>query len=320
MTETTGAVAIGRNEGARLEACLASLQGKVAQVVYVDSGSTDGSVEMARQTGAEVIELDISVPFTAARARNSGLRRLLEIRPDVSQVQFLDGDCALDADWITTAEAVLQGAPDLAVVCGRRRECFPEASLWNRMIDEEWDSPIGEAQACGGDSLIRIAALDDVGGFREDLIAGEEPEMCFRMREKGWRIQRIDAEMTLHDANMLQMSQWWQRARRAGHTWAEGAALHGSGPERYRIGELQRTLIWGAAIPLVALLGGLFVSPWLFLTLGLWPLQMLRLMVRGQAWEQAVFLTLAKLPEAQGVFGYWLGRFTGRRRGLIEYK
>jgi len=310
------AVVIGRNEGERLIGCLASLTGAASPVVYVDSGSTDGSVEAARAAGAEVVELDLSVPFTAARARNAGLAR---VPTDSPFVQFVDGDCELRDGWLPAARAALGAEPDLAVVCGRRRERHPGASRWNRLIDAEWDTAIGEATECGGDALMRRAALDAVGGYREDLIAGEEPEMCLRMRRAGWRIRRIDAEMTWHDANLTRLSQWWQRARRAGHSFAEGAALHGRGPERYRVRETRRALAWGAGVPVAALAGAL-LTPWALALLLAWPAQVARLTARGMPPEEALFLTLGKLPEAQGILGYWLGRLLGRRRGLIEYK
>ena len=68
---------------------------RASVIVYVDSGSNDGSVQRARHLGADVIELDMRVPFTAARARNVGFRRLREISPDIEYVQFVDGDCEL---------------------------------------------------------------------------------------------------------------------------------------------------------------------------------------------------------------------------------
>ena len=322
MARQIAAVAIGRNEGARLERCLGALLAQgAAPVVYVDSGSTDGSVEMAQRLGAEVVQLDISIPFTAARARNAGAQRVEALAPEAAFIQFIDGDCELTAGWLDTALSAITAEPDLAVVCGRRRERFPEATIWNRMIDREWDTPIGEARACGGDALIRCAALGDVGGYREDLIAGEEPEMCFRMRAKGWRIRRIAAEMCLHDAALTRMSQWWQRTRRSGHAYAEGAALHGNSPERYKVAETRRALLWGAGLPLAGLLAMAVVGPWgLAIPVLGWGAQSLRLALRGEGAARAVFLTLGKLPEAQGVLGYWWQRLTGRRRGLIEYK
>jgi GT2 family glycosyltransferase len=320
MTSDIAAIAIGRNEGDRLVRCLASLSGKVGRIVYVDSGSTDGSVAAAEAAGAEVVRLDMSRPFTAARARNAGLARLAEIDPDGAFVQFLDGDCELRDGWIETARSALLADPGLAVVCGRRRERFPEASVWNRMIDAEWDTPVGPARACGGDAMMRRKALSDVGGYRDSLIAGEEPEMCFRMRRKGWRIERLDAEMTLHDAALTRFSQWWKRARRAGHAFAEGAALHGGGEEGFRRAETRRAIFWGAALPLAVLAGCLVFGAWALVLLLAWPLQILRLRLRKFPWPHALFLTLGKFPEAQGVLGYWFGRLTGRRRDLIEYK
>lgn len=318
---SVAAIAIGRNEGDRLKACLASLRGQAAPVIYVDSGSTDGSVAAAEALGADVVALDMGQPFTAARARNAGLARLRDLAPEVELIQLLDGDCTLHPDWIAAARAALAADPDLAVVCGRRRETFPQASLWNRLIDAEWDTPVGPAKACGGDALMRRAALDAVGGYDPAMIAGEEPEMCFRMRRQGWKIARIDAEMTAHDAAMTRFSQWWRRARRAGHAYAEGAALHGrETDERYNVAEVRRALLWGLILPAVTLLGALILTPWALLLLGLYPAQIVRLMRRGFDAAEAVFLTLAKFPETQGVLGYWWSRLTGRPRHLIEYK
>ena len=312
-----GAVAIGRNEGARLIRCLVSLEPVVDRIVYVDSGSTDGSVEAARAAGAEVVLLDTRTPFTAARARNAGFARLQEDgAPDL--VQFIDGDCELQPNWVPEARAFLRTHPDVAVACGRRRERYPEASIWNRLINREWDTPVGEARACGGDALIRAAALRKVGGFDPTLIAGEEPELCVRLRKAGWRVWRLDAEMTLHDAAMTRFGQWWRRAARAGHAYAEGAALHGARPERHNVAQTRRALLWGAALPIAALLGAL-ATPWLLLLLMAYPAQILRLAPR-QGWSRAVFLTLSKLPEAQGVLTYAWRRLRGGPGRLIEYK
>lgn len=314
------AVVIGRNEGARLLACLESLRGAVGRIIYVDSGSTDGSVAAAEALGAEVVALDLSKPFTAARARNAGLARLAALteteRPDF--VQLVDGDCRLDPDWLAKASAYLQARPDLAVVCGRRREIHPEASIYNRLADAEWNTPVGDAKACGGDALMRLAALEEVGGYRDDLIAGEEPELCLRLRRKGWGVWRLDAEMTRHDAAMTRFSQWWKRTRRAGHAFAEGAALHGAGPERHWLLETRRAVLWGAVLPVTLLVASL-AQPWWLLGFLIYPAQVLRIQKR-LGFEQAFFTVLGKFAESQGVLGYWLDRLRGRRAGLIEYK
>lgn len=310
------AVVIGRNEGARLIACLHSLTGQVRRLIYVDSGSTDGSTEAAAQLGAEVVRLDMTQPFTAARARNAGLQRLAQDPP--AFVQLLDGDCQLQPQWLAAALVGFADHPAAVAVCGRRQERFPEASVWNRLADEEWNTPVGQARACGGDVLLRYGAVMAVNGFREDLIAGEEPELCLRLARNGGQIWRIDAEMTLHDAAMTRFSQWWRRSRRAGHAFAEGAFLHGAGPERHWRAETRRAVLWGAVLPVIILGAGLLHPAGWLLAL-IYPLQILRL-ARGKGLIWAFWMTVAKFAEAQGVLGFWLDRLRGRRRGLIEYK
>jgi GT2 family glycosyltransferase len=312
-----GAVVIGRNEGARLVTCLASL-GAVKTVVYVDSGSTDTSLASATSAGAEIVKLDTKLPFTAARARNAGLERLAQIGT-FDAVQFVDGDCENQPDWIPTARTFLDGHPDVAVVCGRRRERFPRATLYNFLADVEWNTPLGETRSCGGDALMRMQPLSDVGGYNPDMIAGEEPELCVRLRQAGHKIWRLDAEMTLHDANLTRFGQWLRRTRRAGHAFAQGAHIHGAPPECHNVPQMRRALIWGLGIPLATIIFGL-VTPWGWLLLLAWPLQTLRLKLRGMAWRQAVFVTLGKIPEAQGVVEFHANRLRRKPSRLIEYK
>ncbi|WP_050930383.1 glycosyltransferase [Aestuariivita boseongensis] len=309
------AVVIGRNEGARLVAAFESLHGKVRRIIYVDSGSTDGSVDAARAIGAEVVELDTSLPFTAARARNAGLSCLDN---ETDFVQILDGDCALRQGWISDAITFLLAHPEVAVVCGRRRERFSDASIYNRLADAEWDTPVGQTKACGGDAMMRFSALRDVGFYREELIAGEEPELCVRLRKAGWKIWRLDSEMTWHDAQMTRFSQWWRRTRRAGYAFAEGAALHGAPPERHWVTETRRAMVWGLGLPAIALVGGAFV-PLLWLLLLAYPLQILRLSGR-MGMTRSAFTVFGKCAEALGALEYWMDRAMGRKRKIIEYK
>src|SRR3954451_1443239 len=114
-----GIVIIGRNEGERLRRCLESASHHGLTMVYVDSGSTDDSVAHARASGLEVVTLDPSRPFSAARARNEGFERLREIAPGVRMVQFVDGDCELSGSWLEQAAEVIDGRHDVAAVCGR---------------------------------------------------------------------------------------------------------------------------------------------------------------------------------------------------------
>lgn len=325
MVKGIGVVVIGRNEGQRLERCLASLEGSADKVVYVDSGSVDGSVQMALQRGVEVLALDMTLPFTAARARNEGFARLQRLLPTMRHVQFVDGDCEVAAGWLPKAQAFLYAHPAVAVVCGRRRERFPHRSVYNLLCDLEWDTPVGQTKACGGDALMRADAFAAVSGFRANLIAGEEPELCVRLRAAGWKIWRLDEEMTLHDAAMTRFGQWWQRSLRAGYAFAEGSYLHGAAPERHWLRESRRAWLWGLGVPLAIVLVCALLGSGGLLLLLIYPLQAVRMARRGgrsvrENWLQAVFLVLGKFPEMLGQVRFLLNRFGAGKTVLIEYK
>ena len=318
-----GIVVIGRNEGTRLRDCLASLGELVSRAVYVDSGSTDGSQARARLAGAHVINLNQDLPFTAARARNAGFERLLQIWPGVQYVQFIDGDCMLDPSWIDGAKVILGQTPQIALVCGRRREKYPSRSSYNALCDREWDGPLGTIEECGGDFLVRATCFQAVEGFRASLIAGEEPELCLRLRERNWQIWRLPREMTLHDANILHFSQWWQRSVRAGHAFAEVSALHRHSPRCIWRRQTLRALGWTMVAP-TAVLGAL-VSPWFLSLLLAYPASVTRQAMRnsstqGRNWRDPALFMLAKFAETQGILKYHFFRTFGRRSKLIEYK
>ena len=323
-----GIVVIGRNEGERLRACLDSLIPLQVSIVYVDSASEDDSINLARSRGIDVVALDNSHPCTAARSRNAGLRRLREIVPSIPFVQFIDGDCVLHARWIDTALNRLTSDDHLAVVCGRRRERFPEASIYNRLCDMEWNTPVGEAPSCGGDAVMRIAAVDETGGYDINLIAGEEPELCLRLRRNGWRIERIDTEMTLHDARITRFAQWWKRTSRSGHAYAEAMAMHGGGPERFGVRPMMSIVLWTVVIPFVIVVLAWPTSGWSLALLMLYLIPWLRSIAgrlqRGDALPHAMvsatFCVIGKLGQLQGVIQYWLNRLRGRRTRLMEYK
>lgn len=333
----TGIVAIGRNEGDRLRRCLESLPCRARTVVYVDSGSTDGSLALARAAGAHVVELDMTAPFTAARARNAGFERLMELAPGTEHVQFVDGDCELNPSWLATALRVMRDQPAVAVVCGRRRERAPEASVYNRLCDVEWDTPVGEARACGGDALVRTRAFRLVRGYDPGMIAGEEPDLCLRLSRAGFRVMRLDAEMTLHDAGMTRWTQWWQRAVRTGHTAAELLAKYGAAPEHGRLRRALSAIFWAVLYPsawLLLLLRAAVTGEGLALAAALiapailyaWPFARARHASlragrsRADARAYAISCVLAKWPETWGILLYLARRIIGRDARWIEYK
>jgi GT2 family glycosyltransferase len=321
-----GVVVIGRNEGDRLKRCLRSAIAQLDVVVYVDSGSTDGSPEWAARQGVQVVDLDLSSPFTAARARNAGAARVFELASTVRYVQFIDGDCEFVPMWLEHAHAHLELNPAVVAACGRLRERHPDRSIYNQMCDIEWDTPVGLARYFGGIVMIRTIAFREVGGFREDLIAGEEPELAIRLRKAGGSLARLDFEMALHDADILRFSQWWRRSVRAGYAYALGASIHGAPPERHWVRESRRSLIWGFFIPALGLMGAFmgyfFIS---FAVIFIFLLQWIRLFIRGRGdrslrLASATFLIVGKFAEFTGQIRFLWHRLVRQQSRLIEYK
>ena len=330
-----GVVVIGRNEGERLRRCLEAISPQAVNTVYVDSGSTDGSVATAHIHGAEVVELDMSIPFCAARARNAGYQRLLESHPQLSYIQFIDGDCEIIGDWMLFAVESLLNRPDHAIVAGWLRERSPEISIYNRLGDLEWNfAGAGEVEAVGGIFMIRREAFDSVGGFDSTVAAGEEPELCQRLIRKGWRLVRLDRDMALHDLAMTRFGQWWRRMVRSGYGSMDVA-------QRFGVANFARNnarvRIWSAWLALLLAAGVVAVGavpdsrmPILIVLLifAVWPAQWLRIALRtwrkGQplpiAAAYAYFITIAFLPQIVGQIMYCADRLRNRSFRLVEYK
>ncbi len=323
-----GVVVIGRNEGNRLYQSLLSVIGRTI-VVYVDSGSTDCSVGLARSLGVNVVELDLSIPFTAARARNAGFEYLSQLKSEVEFVQFVDGDCRVVKGWLERAVDELVAYPEIVVVCGRRREELGVNSIYNRLCDIEWATPVGEVKACGGDSMMRMTALKKVGGFNSELIAGEEPELCMRLRQAGGKIMRIDADMTLHDAQITRFGQWWKRSVRSGLGFAQGAWLTRYNRERLWAREAFRSWFWGLLLPGFAI-ATLLPTKGLSIVLLLVIYTLLayrvyrRIKLRGFQTKDAIFYALfcvlEKYPQLLGQIQFHILRLSKRQRTIVEYK
>lgn len=317
-------IAIGRNEGQRLKRSLESVKGLGCPIVYVDSGSTDNSLEIARQAGVDIVELDMSIPFSAARARNAGAERALSGAETPKYLQFIDGDCAIAAGWLDAAVAHFEAHDDVVLVTGWRREIDRNASVFNAMCDVEWHRPAGEIEVAGGDVMVRAAAHEKVGGYDPTVIAGEDPDYCLRLGAFGTRV-RLPLDMTLHDAAMTRFGQWWQRAVRAGHAYAHLNTLHPGLSRR----ELMRAWVFAVVLPLfavvsavvwpvgVAIVGAGYAVSYLNTVRGL-------LRHEGQplseALHHAIFLTLSKFPNVIGMLTFYQRRLKGQQMRIIEYK
>ncbi len=320
--QTVGTVAIGRNEGLRLLGCFQSSR------AWIASGLRRFRVKRRQPRSCpntwrgsccfgHVDGIHRRTP------RNVGFQHVCQIHPDIEFVQFVDGDCVLDPGWLPLAMACLQNEPSLAVICGGCRERYPEASIYNRLCDMEWDTPSGLVDACGGNALMRRSAFESVGGFHEKLIAGKEPELCLRLRNMGWTIRRIDAEMTLHEAATTRSSQWLKRAIRAGHAFAEGALLHRAEGMGRR--ECQSILFWGLIFLLVVVTAACFTGGASLLLV--FPFLMLKILLgcrRQSGLHHTPFCVFAcvigKFPQALGLLTSPRNRMRERRSRLLENK
>jgi glycosyltransferase involved in cell wall biosynthesis len=323
-------VVIGRNEGPRLATCLESIERVrgvvVNEVIYVDSASTDGSEQLASQHGAIVIVVRPERP-TAAIGRNAGWRRATS-----DLVLFLDGDTVLHPDFALVACSALSRDPSIAAVWGHRREIHTEASIYNCVLDLDWIYPPGPAEFCGGDVLMRRKVLLEVGGFDEALIAGEEPELCRRIRAQGHGILHIDSPMTGHDLQIARWSQYWKRATRAGHAYAEVSERFRNSEDPFWASDRRRNLLRGSfwLVSLAAAIAGSFIFG--VLPIALWLALLLLLSVRS-AWKArwkhatpAVLLLyglhshLQQVPIFVGQLQYELSKRRNKTPKLIEYK
>ncbi len=327
--EHIGVVVIGRNEGPRLVRSLDSLRPQSAAIVYVDSGSSDDSVQQAQRRGVQVVQVDLSKPFTASRARNTGFAALIERWPQVSAVQFVDGDCQILHRWLADASAALDADPARVAICGWGKEIHPEHSIYNRICQVEWRmGSAGEVGAFGGLVMIRRSAFEAVGGFDESVIAAEDDELAVRLRARGGTIWKLDRDCFAHDANILQAKQWWKRAQRSGFAYAQVSSLHGTSDEQKFVKELHRTTLWGLVAPAVAIIGAPFTRGISLGILARYPIAMARAartahgrgnkLADSLAW--GISCGIAVFPQAIGARQFTRDKNRGKAHKLIEYK
>lgn len=323
-------VVIGRNEGERLARCLGSVDRMLGdqdrEVFYVDSASTDGSPQVAAEFGAQVIVLEPG-SHTAAAGRNAGWQRAL-----APYILFLDGDTILQPDFAQIALKTLDANQWIGAVWGHRREICPERSIYNRVLDLDWIYAPGETPFCGGDVLMRRSALMEVGGYDSELMAGEEPELCRRLRAAGYRVLHIDVPMTAHDLCMTRFFQYWRRALRAGYAYAEIADRFRRTSDPMWLQESKRNfraggfwMIWLAAGTLLFALSRWWLLPWLGVpaifavrsaSKARWkaPGRMLLLLLYG------VHSHLQQIPILVGQLIYLRARRSGGQGRRIQYK
>ncbi len=312
-----------------MKRCLQSVLSQIDRIVYVDSGSSDGSVEYVESIGVDVVRLDMRIPFSAGRARNEGFQLLNKKNNKLKYIQFIDGDCEICEGWLSFAYTYLESNESCAVVSGRRKERFPEDSIYNTLCDIEWNTPIGEAKACGGDFMIRKDAFQQVDGFNPEVLASEEPEMCYRLRKKSWSIYRLHHPMTLHDAAMLRFSQWWKRYVRMGHSCGHMVSLSLSAYDgkSYFVKLYTSVWFWALIFPFFVLIMALSVNINILLLTIAYLVQFIRISLHmykqiGDAKIAIIysfFNIIGKWPQLQGQLLFLKRRLFGQAYTIVEY-
>jgi glycosyltransferase involved in cell wall biosynthesis len=322
-------VVIGRNEGERLRRCLESVLAECANIVYVDSASTDGSASLAERLGVETIRLTEAEPLSAARGRNAGFFHATATTPSLEYVQFVDGDSELAPGWLAAGMMELDRIPAAAAACGRIREKHPGRSIYNSLYEMEWVHAPGDIEWWGGTAMFRVSAFRNVGGFDPTLIAGEDSDLYARLRARGHRVRSIAHDMAIHDADITRFSAWWMRNVRTGHAYAEAKSRHPDSPAM-RSGKAVRSIaFWGFWLPCLSLsLAAPTLGVSLLASAGGYPALLVRVyrtmrergFSRASARLYATFCVLGKFPQAFGMLRHRVLERRGRRSALIEYK
>lgn len=324
-------VVIGRNEGSRLERCLESIGAMRSpgptELIYVDSNSCDGSADIAAAAGAKVIVLSSSHP-TAAAGRNAGWRNA-----HAPLILFLDGDTILDSNFVVESLSEFRD-PRVSIVFGNRRETNSRGSLYNRVLDLDWISPhMGESEHCGGDALVRADVLEEVGGYDDRLIAGEEPDMCRRIRGRGYLIVHVNRPMTGHDLAITSVKQYWRRAVRSGYAYAEIAHRYRHTSLPFWRRESRLNLFHSAFLMVVGIAGvasalathfsALLAIPGLIIAV-LAMRTAVRFQWKSDHWSTLLWYGLHShvqhIPISIGQIQFWRDQWSGRIPALIEYK
>lgn len=325
-------VVIGVNAQATLKRCLTSIltcdyPAELLTIIYVDGGSSDNSISIAKSLpGVQTVSLTPDYP-SPGLGRNAGWKS-----GTAPLVQFLDSDTVMDKNWLSIS--ITEMLPDIAAVAGLRKEMHPEKSVYNWIGSLEWNGKPGDAESFGGDVLIRRQVLEETGGYDEELVGGEDPELSLRIRSAGWRIRQLQIDMTRHDLAMTRFSQYWKRTYRSGYGFA--AVIDRTAG--------MKTVFWQKELRRIILRGGGFVgfSFLAFLALVLFPAtpygiatalllmssglflliypRLLRVdyfmrdkeLTREQAQVYAWHCSFVVLPDILGVARFHLGKFCNR--------
>jgi glycosyltransferase involved in cell wall biosynthesis len=176
------------------------------EFIYVDNGSTDGSVDYLRGREREGIRLYSRKGDTIARMRNFGARQ-----GTGQYLSFIDGDCSIPERYFEIAVSVLRATGAAATGC---EVYLPDQPHW---IESAWHDLhyVGRDRDVrylnSGNFFVSRSVFERVGGFREDLLSGEDPELGERLNAAGERIRACPEVQAIHLGNPKSIPQFYRR-------------------------------------------------------------------------------------------------------------
>ena len=217
------------NEEKRIAACLhaavLALKGLDAELLVVDSVSTDRTVDIARSFPVRIVQFDDAAQRSCGAAVELGWRHS---RGDL--IYVLDADMLLQVGFLQQAMAYLQSHPHVAAVGGNLLDTSLRtvADRQRARVSAALVAP-REVSELGGGGLYRRNAIAQVGYLaHQSLVAYEEAELGVRLRACGWTLVRLPQTAVLHEGhpenNLQMLSRLWANGRaKSGATFLKSA-------------------------------------------------------------------------------------------------
>jgi len=268
------------------------------ELILVDNGSTDGSVEFVREHAGDAARMFLCPGLTVAAMRNAGARASTG-----EFLSFIDVDCEVSPDYYETALRVLHTTDAAAT---GSRYALPETphwteSVWDRMHRNLEDGYVSTLN--GGNLFVRASAFWAVDGFRESLVSGEDPDLCTRLREAGFAIYEDHKVRVIHHGNPKTLHGFFRK-----EIWRGlGMISHGGISEKPAIMTFMHLAASLAGIAAIS-------TPLMSFGASVGLAAILQISVPGATVTYRAFTNGRKQPPAAGVVLYWVyynARITG---------
>ncbi|MBA1157006.1 glycosyltransferase [Microvirga mediterraneensis] len=205
-----------------IESSLEAVKIVGGEVILADSLSSDRTVEIASAYPIKIVQLTDAADRCCGAAPQLGFQYC-----SGEFIYLLDGDMAIDLSFLPAALKALQDDKGLAGVGGIVQDMnLDSLEFASRAARAKADLKPGEVDRLDGGGLYRRSALESVSYFTDrNLHAFEEFELATRLREKGWRLSRIDRLAVEHYGYEIGAYQLLWRRVTGGYALGSGELL-----------------------------------------------------------------------------------------------